>query len=114
MFKQLKEFFFGKPKQPEGDISKCPFHNPQPPVVETKAPETVTVSVSDTVTSAATSTVEVKTEPNPQKTWPFDEAVPVKAAPVKKVVKTKPKQGSKVEAKPTGKKSPTKATRKKK
>ena len=99
MFKAIKEFFVGKPKVEEAPIEEAPTKPPVPVVAEIK-PETVVISVSDSMNVSVGSQSDTITFPPADSgAWPFPTTPPIEAeakkkrAPVKReepVTKKKP------------------------
>ena len=84
MFNSIKEFFVGKPKVEEAPIEEAPTKPPVPVVAEIK-PETVVISVSDSMNVSVGSQSDTITFPPADSgVWPFPTTPPIEAEVKKK------------------------------
>jgi len=104
MFKAIKEFFVGKPKVEE-PVVQAPEAMPEPvaaPVVEEIKPETITISVTDSMDVSVNTVPDTITlsAPTDTTTWPFPSAPPAETEVKKKRTLVK-RQEPATEKKPT-------------
>ena len=86
MFKAIKEFFVGKPKVEEPVVQAPVVVSEPAPVVEEIKPETITISVTDSMDVSVNTipdTITLST-PTDLTTWPFPTVPPVEAEVKKK------------------------------